>query len=65
MAKVKPGREVAVRESGSTIAKLVVGDPEVLAPHSAENFDLCLSVLESGIIHIIHIIRHGGRNGIL
>ena len=32
MAKVKPGREVAVREYGSTIEKLVAGDPEVLAP---------------------------------
>ena len=32
MAKVKPGREVAVREYGSTIEKLVAGDPKVLAP---------------------------------
>ena len=32
MAKVKPGREGAVREYGSTIEKLVAGDPKVLAP---------------------------------
>ena len=32
MAKVKPGREAAVREHGNTIEKAVAGSPEVLAP---------------------------------
>ena len=32
MAKVKPGREAAVREYGNTIEKAVAANPEVLAP---------------------------------
>ena len=32
LAKVKPGREAALREYGNTIEKAVAGSPEVLAP---------------------------------
>ena len=32
LAKVKPGREAAVREYGNTIEKAVAADPDVLAP---------------------------------